>query len=140
MTTYQDIEQAYAVLKPMFTTHEQLARAHLLDRPDDSAPRSAAGIPGPRPGPAVVRDSAAVVRLLAANRVSEAVRLGQRRLRAWGAPAVTSVDDAAQPHGPRLLAALLVPLSDGDLRRVFRRVSRREDDRQRRTMSTRTEE
>ena len=60
-----------------------------------------------------------------ADRVGDAVALGVRRLRAMGTPTLTTLERTAHPpEGLRLLAALLVPLSDGDLRRLLGRVVR----------------
>ncbi len=110
------VPPAYSVLKPMFTSHDQLARAGLLPEFGDASDAHA--------GPA--REAASVVRLLAADRVKDAVALGVRRLRANGTPALTSLEYSAHPASARLLAALLVPLSNHDLRSVVRRVTRPE--------------
>jgi CRISPR-associated protein Csx17 len=83
-----------------------------------------------------VRDAATIVRLLAANHVGEAVKRSARRLRAWGLPTLTSFEHAGHADGRRLLAALLIPISDADLRRVVHRVARREEERQSVTSTT----
>lgn len=111
---------AFAVLKPLFVAREQLARARLL-RPARLAPDG--GSEASRS-----RDSAVIVRLLSAGRVDDAVELGLRRLRAMGLPPRTSLREVMHPDGRRLLAGLLVPLSDHDLRRLARRISGDDDE------------
>jgi len=124
---------AFGVLKPLFTTHGQLARAGLAG--EHGGDRVGADSPG-------ARTAASVVRLLDAGRVAEAVRIGVRRMRAAGMPAMSTFDasrssrrrgtgtknDASHPDGRVLLAALLVPLSNEDLRETVRRVTRRKRD------------
>jgi CRISPR-associated protein Csx17 len=114
------VPPAYAVLKPMFASHAQLARARLLV--ESGRMRDGRADAGP------TRDAASVIRLLAANREAEAVALGVRRLRAKATPALTSLERTGHPDGRLLLAALLVPLSDDDLRCVVRRVTAAPDD------------
>ena len=124
------IPPAWAVLKPLFTTREQLERVGVL------GPSSSAGGGTAVPG---ARDTGTIVRLLAANRVADAVERGSRRLRAWGTPALASFEHAGQPDGRRLLATLLVPIRDADLRRAVHRVARRAEERQPITSTTDTE-
>jgi CRISPR-associated protein Csx17 len=108
---------AFGVLKPLFTTHGQLARAGLAG---EGGGDRAGGADSP-----AARTAASVVRLLDAGRVAEAVRIGVRPMRAAGMPAMSTFDDASHPDGRVLLAALLIPLSNDDLRKAVRRVTRR---------------
>lgn len=118
---------AFAALKPLFVAREQLARARLL-RPAGLTPDGGSGA-------SRSRDSAVIVRLLSADRVADAVELGLRRLRLMGLAPLASLRETAHPDGQRLLAALLVPLSDHDLRRLARRITR-DDEEADRTPST----
>jgi CRISPR-associated protein Csx17 len=112
---------AYAVLKPAFTSLEQLHRVAPL-------PSGKGGHDGEtRASPSA--DAAAILRLLAAERVDEAVALGVRRLRANGRRVRHTLEHAAHPEGKTLLGALLVPLSDADLRRLLERVAHSEEER-----------
>jgi CRISPR-associated protein Csx17 len=93
---------AYAVLKPLFCPYAQLRKIGYL-RPDATLP-----LP-----PELIRQ-------LAAGRVDQAVEGARRRLRASGVP--TPVPQLRPIHrdGPRLLAALMVPISDRGLKKVLR--------------------
>ncbi|WP_089729555.1 type I-G CRISPR-associated protein Cas8g1/Csx17 [Candidatus Thiosymbion oneisti] len=91
---------SYLVLKPLFTAHAQLVRSRLLD-PNQTLPLSGE-----------------LVANLRANHTQRAVDLGWRRLRASGLPIPNSprhAPDASNLDGPRLLAALAVPLNSEDL-------------------------
>jgi CRISPR-associated protein Csx17 len=110
------VPPAYAVLKPMFAARGQLAKltvsGHEQGRTFD-------------PGPP--REAATAARLLAANRVADAVELAVRRLRAAGRPAVMSFRNTGHPQDGRLLlAALAVPLADLDFARILDRITRRD--------------
>jgi hypothetical protein len=52
-----------------------------------------------------------------------------RRLRANGRRVRHTLEHAAHPEGKTLLGALLVPLSDADLRRLLERVAHSEEER-----------
>jgi CRISPR-associated protein Csx17 len=88
---------ALAVLKPLFTPARQLRRRGFLDHEEP------------------LSDPSRVARLLSAHRLDEAIELGTRLLRVRGInpPATTLSTHAVD--GPRLLSALLVPLTDGAL-------------------------
>jgi CRISPR-associated protein Csx17 len=114
---------AYSVLKLLFAPREQLLRA-LPGSSDARGTDHQAIVDAPG-----LRDASTIVRLLEADRVPDAVALGVRRLRAMGTPTLTSLEQAGHPRdGRRLLAAVLVPLSDPDLRRVARRVLRENEE------------
>lgn len=115
-TDHAPLPPAYAVLKPLFTGDAQLARIGLLPTAESSPVRG--------PAASSLRDATAVVRLLAADHVDRAVELGVRRLRARRTPALLTLRETPHPHGRRLLAALLAPVSHGDLRKVVRRIIR----------------
>lgn len=122
------LEAAYAVLKPFFCTAGQLAGAGLLPRAA-AAERSGAALRLPRE----------IVRLLAADRVDAALRLAERRLQGAGMPVLPGIAAGSTP-GPRLLATLLVPLSNYDLRRCVRRVLRPSRERREETVQPQHEE
>lgn len=92
---------AYRLLKPLFCTHEQLHRADILP-PERTLPLKAD-----------------LLRRLQADDVAGALELARRRRRAAGigtgykqiAPGIT--------EGRRLLAALMVPISDGALKALL---------------------
>ncbi|MGH7446054.1 MAG: hypothetical protein ACRELT_00745, partial [Longimicrobiales bacterium] len=116
------VPPSFAVLKPMFSPGRQLNRViRGASAGDDAGNDSTDGWPA--------RDAAAIARLLAADRVGDAVSLGLRRMRAGGLRPLIEPFDVGQPDGRRLLAALLVPLSDADLRRTLYRVATRDPDR-----------
>lgn len=102
------VPAAYGMLKPFFATDAQLGRAGLLpegrDGGDGHSPLSVAG---------------SMTRALQGKQVSRAIALAQRRLRAVGLPTPTYVEPT-YPHGRRLLASLILPIHDGDLRRIVR--------------------
>lgn len=85
---------AYRVLKPLFCTDDQLRRVELLP-PDGSVPLKAD-----------------VLRRLAANDVAGAVELARRRLRAADIPMASRAFRPGTRDGRRLLAALMIPISD----------------------------
>lgn len=91
---------AYGILKPLFTNDEQLRRAGVL--------REGLGMPLPSEIP----------RLLMADRTDEALSLAQRKLRVRGLVPRGAVPQLRRATGPRLLSTLLIPLPDGDLRRL----------------------
>jgi CRISPR-associated protein Csx17 len=92
---------AYRLLKPLFSTDEQLRRSGLL------------------PSEASLPLSAGILRRLEADDVTGALEQGRRRLRASGIrPRLPDVAPGST-DGRRLLAALLVPLSDGALRSLL---------------------
>lgn len=95
---------AYGILKPFFTPVGFLAHLDLLP-PDRSL-----SLPGE------------LVAKLQAKRTQEAVELAWRRLRAAGFPLPTSprqAPSAQRLDGPRLLAALAMPLEVTELARCF---------------------
>lgn len=94
---------AYRVLKPFFCTDEQLQFAGLIE--------SGAHLPIP----------AEMVRRLAANDAGDAVSLAQQRLRIAGIAIRFPELKASRMDGRRLLAALMVPISDSDLRTLLPR-------------------
>lgn len=97
---------AYALMKPLFTPHDQLCRDHLLteDRRLPMPPQ--------------------LLGRLAAGRTDEALALAQRRLRASGlaSPFLHRPVTAGGLAGERLLAALLVPL-DRDSRNHLSKIA-----------------
>lgn len=93
---------AYAVLKPLFCPYVQLRKIGYL-RPDATLP-----LP-----PELIRQ-------LAAGRVDQAVEGARRRLRASGVPSPVPQLRPIHRDGPRLLAALMVPISDRGLKKVLR--------------------
>lgn len=95
---------AYRVLKPLFAPDAQLRRIGLL------AEHESLPLPGRLPG------------LLAADRTQEAVDIALGRLRASGLPAAFRRLDAGHSDGPRLLAALAVPIDDRGLGQVVSRL------------------
>lgn len=94
---------AYRVLKPFFCTDEQLQSAELIE--------SHARLPIP----------AEMVRRLAANDTGGAVSLAQQRLRIAGIAIRFPGLTASRMDGRRLLAALMVPISDSDLKTLLPR-------------------
>lgn len=95
---------AYALLKPLFTTHEQLWKARVL--------REGVALPPPKE----------VLRLLDADRPDDALKVAHHTLRSRGlvAPEVSVLTPGVT--GPRLLSVLMVPLSDSDLGLLLRRL------------------
>lgn len=94
---------AYRVLKPFFCTDEQLESAELIE--------SGAHLPIP----------AEMVNRLAANDVRGAVSLAQQRLRIAGIAIRFPELNASRMDGRRLLAVLMVPISNSDLRALLPR-------------------
>lgn len=94
---------AYRMLKPFFCTDEQLQATGLIEA-DRQLP-----IP------------AELVRLLAAYEIGGAVELAQRRLRIAGVPVQFSKLKGGGINGRRLLAALMVPISHYELKRLLPR-------------------
>lgn len=92
---------AYRVLKPFFCTDEQLSSAGLIE--------SGTHLPIPPE----------LIRRLAANDTAGAVSLAQQRLRIAGIAIRFPELQASRMDGRRLLAALMVPVSDGDLRTLL---------------------
>ncbi len=105
---------AYRVLKPFFMPSAVLGRIHLLhDKAELTSTRE-------------------LVRLLASNRIDEAVRLAWRRLAAAGAPLPER--PRRPPHaiainGSRLLAALAIPVLRRELPHLFPAIIRTGHDR-----------
>lgn len=100
---------AYRLLKPFFATHAQLERIGLIE-PGEQLP-----LPDP------------LVRSLRTGDLEAAVRTATRRLRASGY-AVPDHVVPGYPHGERLLAALMTPVSDRDLKQLFAGLLARPDD------------
>jgi CRISPR-associated protein Csx17 len=94
---------AYRVLKPFFCPDEQLQAAGLIE----------AGRQLPVP--------AELVRRLAADDIGEAVKLAQRRLRIAGIPVEFPKLEGGGINGRRLLAALMVPVSNYELKTLLPR-------------------
>lgn len=90
---------AYRLLKPFFCTNAQLRRSGVLE--------GDASLPLPRE----------LVRALGADRLPQAIGLARRRLRIAGLGVPRHLNPE-YPDALRLLGALLVPISDGDLRGV----------------------
>lgn len=95
---------AYRVMKPLFVADAQLRRIGFLDE-YETLP-----LPGRLPG------------LLAADRTQDAVDVALGRLRASGLPAAFRLLNVGHGGGPRLLAALAVPIDDRALSRLVRRI------------------
>ncbi len=106
MDTHWPVPAAFALLKPFFCTDTQLQRTGLL--PDGGR----LGIPGE------------LVRRLDTGRIDAAIELALRRLRIVGIGTGLQQVECGGLSGRRLLAALLVPLSDTDLKRLMCRVHR----------------
>lgn len=104
--TLLPIPATFAVLKPFFCTNAQLLRTGLL--PEGSQ----LGIPSE------------LVRRLETGRVDAAIELALRRLRIAGIATGLRQLEPGSISGRRLLAALLVPINDTDLKRLMRRVRR----------------
>ncbi|WP_280554638.1 type I-U CRISPR-associated protein Csx17 [Halomonas sp. 25-S5] len=104
--TPRPIPATFTVLKPFFCTNAQLLRTGLL--PEGSQ----LGIPSE------------LVRRLETGRISAAIELALRRLRIAGIATGLRHLEPGGLSGRRLLAALLVPISDTDLKRLMCRVHR----------------
>ncbi len=100
------IPAAFVVLKPFFCTDAQLERAGLLPEGGQL------GIPGE------------LLRRLEADQIEAAVDLAARRLRVAGFATGLRRVESGRLRGRRLLAALMVPMSDYDLKRLAGRVRR----------------
>lgn len=96
------LPMAYRVLKPMFCTNQQLRRVGLL--------LTEQSLPLP----------AEIIRRLEANDVDAALGLARRRLRAYGVAEMPGSLSAGTVNGKRLLAALMVPISEGALKSLLR--------------------
>lgn len=92
---------AYRILKPLFAPNEQLRRIGMIDRDEELA------LP------------LKIVRLLTAGDVEEAVREARNQLRGRGVAVTFNDFSPAYPSGPRLISALMVPIHDGELRRLL---------------------
>lgn len=99
---------AYCVLKPLFTTNEQLHRIGML--PEDVKLPLPAEIP----------------RWLQTGKLEKAIELALRRLRIAGVETPVSGIGVAGLDGPRLLSALMLPIRDDDLKRVMKRIIRKD--------------
>lgn len=104
------VPAAFRVLKPFFCTHDQLVRTGILDR--DSK----------------LTLTTEMVRALAADRVSDVIRQATRRLRIVGHRFPTTLRGEWGPGG-RLLATLMVPIPERDLRRLMEFLQPRRDTR-----------
>ncbi|WP_440998190.1 type I-G CRISPR-associated protein Cas8g1/Csx17 [Arhodomonas sp. SL1] len=93
---------AYRLLKPLFCTDEQLHRTHLLP-PEASLPLEAG-----------------ILRRLESGDVAGALEQGMRRLRAAGLRTGLHAPAPGTRQGRRLLAALVVPISDPALQSLLR--------------------
>jgi len=146
------VPPAYALLKPLFATHRQLGGIRFFGEEitgDTLVSHDADGAadldptPDNRDGHARIRpasrDAAAIARLLAADRIGDAVERAVRRLRAWGLPPLVDFRQTEHPDGRRLLAALLAPIPSDDLRSAVRRVARRKQDKGTSTATAHTE-
>jgi CRISPR-associated protein Csx17 len=95
------VPAGFAALKPLFTPARQLRRIGVLDSDTD------------------LPDPDRISRLLAADRVHDALAEGIRILRVGRvAPPDVRITGAGVP-GPRLLSCLIAPLNDGDLRALL---------------------
>lgn len=100
------IPAAYTLLKPFFVPRSQLTRVLSSGR-----------------GPArdvVLPPPAEIVRLLLSDERDRALRAGQATLRSKGLTAPRAVPATTSGSGARLLAALMLPVVDRDLRSLFR--------------------
>lgn len=104
------LPMAYRLLKPFFCTNQQLHRSEIL--PEDRR----------------LPLRADLVRRLAANEVQGAIDHGFRQLRAAGVEIQFPHIDAGASDGRRLLASLLVPISDFEIQRLLPRSVRRESE------------
>jgi CRISPR-associated protein Csx17 len=104
------VPAAFRVLKPFFCTHGQLVRTGILDR-DGRVPLTKE-----------------MVRALAADRTSDVIRQATRRLRIVGHTLPTTLKGEWAP-GRRLLATLMVPIRDRDLRQLMEFLQPRQDPR-----------
>lgn len=95
------VPAAYALLKLLFVPARQLRRCGVLAEGD--------ALPVPP----------ALLRLLAAGRARDALRLALRRLRVAGLTNLADVPSAAGVTGRRLAAALLIPLGDAAVRQLY---------------------
>ncbi len=97
----EPLPAAYRLLKPFFCTNDQLHRAGLIE-----ASRT---LPIP----------VELIRRLAADDIAGAAKLGERQLRITGLPVRFPGLETGRGTGRRLLAALLVPIADFELRRLL---------------------
>jgi CRISPR-associated protein Csx17 len=74
--------------------------------------------------PVFIKHEPSVVPLLRAERVAEALEVAARRLRASGLIPFTSEFRYPEDEGPRLAAALLIPIGERDVRELARMVLR----------------
>ncbi len=100
---------AYRLLKPLFCTDDQLRRVKLI--PSDRSLPLKADVP----------------RRLQADDVAGAAELARRRLRAADIPLASRVFRPGTSDGRRLLAALMVPVSDQAVAALLRRSSETDD-------------
>jgi len=108
MTVRRPMPLAYALLKPFFAPQQDLEAINEIPK--------GAELPIPR----------GLASRLRANRVGDAAALACRRAVASGLPPIVKPKDLQVEHGaamdgPRLLAALLVPIRPTDLKRALRR-------------------
>jgi len=99
---------AYRALKPLFASDDQLRRAGVLD------------------GDGTLPLPARLPTLLAADRAREAWPVARRRMHASGMSTVFRELDTNAADGPRLLAALMLPVEDRLLRDLADRVRARD--------------
>jgi len=100
---------AYRLLKPLFCTDEQLHRVGVLARERTLPLRGD------------------VLRRLAADDVAGAVELARRRLRGAGIPMASRAFRPGTGNGRRLLAALMIPISNRALAALLRLPSETDD-------------
>ncbi len=103
------VPPAFGILKLVLTPDRQLRRCGLLAEHEH--------LPVPT----------GLVRLLAAGRIHQATRAAHRRLRIAGIPAIPGVPDSTGLSGVRLVAALLIPLSDAAIRHLHRAIIRQDE-------------
>lgn len=96
---------AYALMKPLFTSNAQLHELGVL-RDDQHLPLPTA-----------------IPRLLRADRTGDALRLARQRRRASGLPDAGWRISEANISGPRLLAALMLPMTNYAIKALESRIS-----------------
>ncbi|MBV8857902.1 MAG: type I-U CRISPR-associated protein Csx17 [Acidobacteria bacterium] len=100
-----ELPRAYALLKLLFLPRGELVRE-----------------PGGKP--VLIKHEPSIVPLLRAGHVPEALKVATRRLRSSGLTPFTSEFLYPNDEGVRLAAALLIPISEGDVRELANMVLR----------------